>query len=48
MPRKMNPENAGRKGGEKTKRLYGKEHFVKAGKKGGKVVKELFEKHYNK
>lgn len=48
MARKMKPENAGRKGGEKTKRLYGKEHYEKIGKKGGKVVKDLFEKHYDK
>lgn len=46
MPRKMSKVTAGRKGGEKTKRLYGKEHYEKIGKKGGKVISNLVEKYY--
>ncbi len=32
----MSYEEAGRKGGEKVKREYGKEHFEEIGRKGGK------------
>ncbi|MDO8669859.1 MAG: general stress protein [Dehalococcoidia bacterium] len=37
----MTVREAGRRGGNKVKEKYGKEHFVKAGQKGGQAVAKL-------
>jgi uncharacterized protein len=38
--------NAGRKGGERTKRRYGSDFFVKIGRKGGKKGGEATKKRH--
>ena len=43
----MNKADAGKKGGTKTKELYGEEHFSKAGEIGGnKLLKERGKEFY--